>query len=78
MQIINEKQELRGCCLATIDAGQKWGLLAPYRWVLGPHLTQCCLARGLPPYQVDPDPSKCLTTIHQGYRQYRQENGPVA
>ena len=34
-----------GDCLATIDMGRKLG-------ELGPHLTQCCLGRSLPPYQV--------------------------
>jgi len=36
-------------CLATIDMGCS----APFRGGgLGPHLTQCHLGRGLPPYQV--------------------------
>ena len=42
-----------GDCLATIDISQKGGLMCPY-WTgeLGPHLTQCGLGWGLPPYQV--------------------------
>jgi len=40
-------------CLATIDMGRKLGAQSPF-WggELGPHLTQCCLGRGPPPYQV--------------------------
>ena len=37
--------------LATM--GRKVGVLCPFSWgQLGPHLTQCGLGRGLPPYQV--------------------------
>jgi len=41
--------------LATIDMGRKvWGaVLYPFRGgEMGPHLAQCGLGRGLPPYQV--------------------------
>jgi len=42
--------------LATIDMGRKLGgaALPPFlgKEELGPHLTQCRLGRGLPPYQV--------------------------
>jgi len=41
--------------LATIDIGQKWGIVVPLWRELGdlvPHLTQCGLSRGLPPYQL--------------------------
>jgi len=40
--------------LATTDTGRKVGdCCAPFRWgELGPHLTQCSLGRGLPPYQL--------------------------
>ena len=39
--------------LATIDMGRKEGeVLCPFRGELDPHLTQCGLGRGLPPYQV--------------------------
>ena len=40
-------------CLATTDMSQNWGS-EPFFWggELGPHLTQCRLGRGLPPYQV--------------------------
>jgi len=40
--------------LATIDIGRKvGGLLCIFPWgKLGPHLTQCGLGRGLPPYQL--------------------------
>jgi len=39
--------------LATTDRAKKWGLLCPFPWEqLDPHLTQCCLGRGLPPYHV--------------------------
>ena len=40
--------------LATINIGRKWrGLIRPFLWgELGPHLTQCRLVGGLPPYQV--------------------------
>jgi len=37
--------------LATIDMGRKLGLCL-FLGKLGPHLTQCGLVRGLPPYQV--------------------------
>jgi len=38
--------------LATIYMGRKLRA-CPFRGVgVGPHLTQCCLGRGLPPYQV--------------------------
>ena len=40
--------------LATTDIGGKWGL-CPFRGgELGPHLTQCRVGQGLPPYQVAP------------------------
>jgi len=39
--------------LATIDMGQKVGAAVPLSMgELGPHLTQCHLGQGLPPYQV--------------------------
>jgi len=39
--------------LATIDMGQKVEAAVPLSMgELGPHLTQCCLGQGLPPYQV--------------------------
>ena len=40
--------------LATIDMGRKVGAAVPLsvRGELRPHLTQCGLGRGLPPYQV--------------------------
>jgi len=40
--------------LATIDMGRKVGGAVPLsgRRELSPHLTQCGLGRGLPPYQV--------------------------
>jgi len=40
--------------LATIDMGHKLGVLCPLfgEGELGPHLTQCRVDRGLPPYQV--------------------------
>jgi len=38
---------------ATIDMSQKvWGVLCPFLGELNPHLTQCRLGRGLPPYQM--------------------------
>jgi len=37
--------------LATIDMGRKLGAV-PLLGELGPHLTQCGLGQGLPPYQV--------------------------
>ena len=40
--------------LARIDTGQKAGAPVPLSvGQLGPHLTQCRLGRGVPPYQVD-------------------------
>jgi len=34
---------------------KKWGASVPLSMgELGPYLTQCCLGRGLPPYQVEP------------------------
>ena len=43
-----------GNCLATIDMGRKEGVtaVAIRGGELGPHLIQCGLGRGLPPYQV--------------------------
>jgi len=40
--------------LATIDMGRKLAGSAPFlgEVELGPHLMQCCLDRGLPPYRV--------------------------
>ena len=39
--------------LATIHIGKKWGTAVPLSWgELGPHITQCCLGRSLPPYQM--------------------------
>jgi len=39
--------------LATVDIGQKVGGCCSSFWgELGPHLTQCGLGQGLPPYQV--------------------------
>jgi len=37
--------------LATIDGAKNWGACALF-WGVGPHLPQCGLGRGLPPYQV--------------------------
>jgi len=48
---------------------------------LGPHLTQCRLAEAYLRIKWYPDPFNRLATIHQRYRQNRQdrqENGPVA
>jgi len=40
--------------LATIDMGRKVGAAVPLSvGELGPHLIQCHLGRGLPPYQVN-------------------------
>ena len=39
--------------LTTINIGRKVGAAVPLSMgELGPHLTQCRLGRGLPPYQV--------------------------
>ena len=38
--------------LATIDMGRKLGAVHRFGRELGPHLAQCSLGRGLPPYQV--------------------------
>jgi len=38
--------------LATADMGENWGTVPLFWWEVGPHLTQCHLGRGLPPYQV--------------------------
>jgi len=40
--------------LAATDMGRKLGSLCPLGMELGPHLTQCCPGRGLPPHQVAP------------------------
>jgi len=37
---------------------------------MGPHLTQCRLDRGLPQYQVVPDPSSRLATIDMGRKRW--------
>jgi len=48
--------------LATIDMGRKMGDCVPFRrGQLGPRLTQCCLGRGLPPYQVADWPQQTWT-----------------
>ena len=54
--------------LATTDTGRKWGSCraSPFWWGLGLHLTQYRLGRGLPPYQVDLDPSSRLATTDMG------------
>jgi len=50
--------------LATMNMGRKLGGgCASLGDELGPHVTQCGLGRGLPPYKVDLDPSIRLTTI---------------
>ena len=43
-----------GHCLGTTDTGQKVGAAVPLSMggELGPHITQCHLGRGLPPYQA--------------------------
>jgi len=38
--------------LATVDMGRKLSGRSPFVVGAGPHLTQCRLGRGLPPYQV--------------------------
>jgi len=38
--------------LATVDIGRKVESVPIWRGGAGPHLTQCRLGRGLPPYQV--------------------------
>jgi len=59
--------------LATIDMGQKVGAaVPPFRGgELGPHLTQCRLGRGLPPYQWCLNPCNRLAT-RQRHRQTGQ------
>ena len=37
---------------ATLDMGRKVGVLCPFVGELNPHLTQRCLGRDLPPYQI--------------------------
>ena len=59
-----------GDCLATIGISRKMGDAAVLLSVgeLGPHLTQCRLGRGIPPYQVASWSIQPIT-IHQCYRQ---------
>jgi len=59
---------------ATIDMGRKVEATVPLSvGELGPHITQCRLGRGLPPYaKWHLDPSNRLATIHQCYRQTGQ------
>jgi len=38
--------------LATVDMGQKRGTAVPRGKELGPHLIQCGMGQGLPPYEV--------------------------
>ena len=50
--VVHTNWHLHPCSrLATIDMGPKIGGCAPLGGS-GPHLTLCCLGRGLPPYQV--------------------------
>jgi len=62
-------QQLSSCGDGRADRArakwaEKWGAAVPLSvGKLGPHLTQCRLGWGLPPYQVDPDLSSCLATI---------------
>ena len=55
---------------ATIDMGRKVEATVPLSvGELGPHITQCRLGRGLPPYaKWHLDPSNHLATIYQCYR----------
>jgi len=51
----NKRSTVAEMCdrLATIDMGQKVGCVTLFRWVeLSPHLTQCSVGWGLPPYQL--------------------------
>ena len=73
--------------LATIDMGRKLGgvpLFSRGGAELGPHLTQCRLGRGLPPYQVASwfiQPFGHNTPTSQTDRQHRRErtdSGPIA
>jgi len=46
-------QELLRWATVPEQSSEKWwGCCAPFRGELGSHLTQCCLGRGLPLYQV--------------------------
>ena len=51
---LHTKCHLSPCSrLAATDIGRKLGNCAPLgEWELGPHLTQCRLGRGIPPYQM--------------------------
>jgi len=64
--------------LATIDMGRKVGAAVPLYvgGELGPHLT-VARAEAYLLTKWYPDPSNCLATIHQRYRQTRQDNGPI-
>jgi len=61
---------------------EKWvSCCAPFLGELGPHLTQCRLGRGLPPYQVASwsiQPFGHNTPTLQTDIQDRQDNGPAA
>jgi len=55
--------------LATIDMGRKLGDMSLWEeGKAGPHLTQCRLGPGLPPYQWYPDASSSLVTIDMGQK----------
>jgi len=54
---------LRATMLLNLNLGEE----------LGPHLTQCGLGQGLPPYKWHLNPSNCLAIIHQRYRQTERQ-----
>jgi len=60
--------------LATTDMGQKLGEAVPLWGELDRYVKQCGLGQGLPSYtKWHLHPSNRLATIHQGYRQDRQD-----
>jgi len=50
LRFTRAQQLLRWATVCPKVMGQKWGLLCPFLGELGPHLAQCGLGRGLPPY----------------------------
>jgi len=54
-----------GDCLAILNMGQKLGAV-PLWGALGPHLTHCCLGRGLARTKWHLDPSSRLATTDMG------------
>jgi len=66
-QVLSTAVAEMGDRLATTYMGRKLGRAVPLSGELGPHLTQCRLGRGLPPYtRWHLNPSSRLVTRDMG------------